>query len=186
MKKLILVGSPPASGKTFVARKIASYLDNPVYLDKDTLIPLSKVVYTVANEPYNRDSEFFNTYIRDIEYITAMDIAIEALGYNGNVILNAPFAKEFRDEIYLENLRQRLVSIGAELKLVWVHCSLQLIHERMIDRASDRDTWKLEHWDEYVKTKDFSIPQLAEIHVIENTTEEEVINQMEVLISKWK
>ena len=26
-------------------------------------------------------------------------------------------------------------------------------------RDSDRDTWKLEHWDEYVKKLDFSIPQ---------------------------
>ena len=26
-------------------------------------------------------------------------------------------------------------------------------------RNSDRDTWKLEHWDEYVKKLDFSIPK---------------------------
>ena len=29
----------------------------------------------------------------------------------------------------------------------------------MIDRNSVRDTWKLEHWDEYVKTIDYSIPE---------------------------
>ena len=31
-------------------------------------------------------------------------------------------------------------------------------HERMIKRNSPRDTWKLENWDEYIKTVNFSIP----------------------------
>ena len=29
----------------------------------------------------------------------------------------------------------------------------------MIDRASDRDTWKLEHWDEYLSSVNFTIPE---------------------------
>ena len=185
MKKLILVGSPPASGKTFVAKKIASSLSQPVYLDKDTFIPLSKAAYTAAHQPYNRDSDFFNTYLRDAEYIAAMEVALEALIYNDQVILNAPFTKEFRNRSYIEGLEQRLASMEAELKLVWVYCDIELIHERMILRASDRDTWKLENWDAYVKTKDFSIPTMPGIEVIENTTEEEVTKQVKELLAKW-
>ncbi len=45
-KRLFLVGSPPASGKTYVSKKLASKLNNPVYLDKDTIIPLSKATYS--------------------------------------------------------------------------------------------------------------------------------------------
>ena len=41
-KKLILVVSPPACGKTYVSKKLAETLTHVVYLDKDTLIPLSK------------------------------------------------------------------------------------------------------------------------------------------------
>ena len=37
MKKLILVTSPPACGKTFVSMKLAEALSHVVYLDKDTL-----------------------------------------------------------------------------------------------------------------------------------------------------
>lgn len=44
MKKLILVTSPPACGKTFISRKLAKALPNCVYLDKDTLIVLSKQI----------------------------------------------------------------------------------------------------------------------------------------------
>ena len=44
MKKLILVTSPPACGKTFISKKLAKALTNCVYLDKDTLIVLSKQI----------------------------------------------------------------------------------------------------------------------------------------------
>ena len=45
MKSLILVTSPPACGKTYVSKAIAKKLDHVVYLDKDTLIVLSKQIY---------------------------------------------------------------------------------------------------------------------------------------------
>ena len=63
MKKLILVTSPPACGKTFISRKLAKALPNCVYLDKDTLIVLSKQIFKVAGEEYNRSSDFFQRFV---------------------------------------------------------------------------------------------------------------------------
>ena len=54
MKRLILVTSPPASGKTYVSKQLAKKLKHVVYLDKDTLIILSKQIFAVAKEEYNR------------------------------------------------------------------------------------------------------------------------------------
>ena len=68
MKKLILVTSPPACGKSFVTRRVAKEMKNCVYLDKDSLIVLSKQIFLVAHENYNRSSDFFEEYIRDPEY----------------------------------------------------------------------------------------------------------------------
>ena len=48
MKKMILVTSPPACGKTFVTKKLAKAMPNCVYLDKDSLIVLSKQIFVVA------------------------------------------------------------------------------------------------------------------------------------------
>ena len=59
MKHLILVTSPPASGKTHVSKQLAKRLGNIVYLDKDALIPLSNRVFIVAGEEINRSSDFF-------------------------------------------------------------------------------------------------------------------------------
>ena len=38
MKKMILVTSPPACGKTYISKQLARNLKHVVYLDKDTLI----------------------------------------------------------------------------------------------------------------------------------------------------
>ena len=104
MKKLILVTSPPACGKTHISKKLAEALDHVVYLDKDTLIVLSKQIFKVANQPYNRSSDFFNAEIRDYEYDAVMALAMEALVYEDTVLINAPFTSEIRDDDYIRKL----------------------------------------------------------------------------------
>lgn len=158
LKKLILVVSPPACGKTYVSKKLAHNLDHVVYLDKDTLIPLSKKVFEAANEEINRSSDFFNRVIRDVEYEVILDLAFEALEYENLVLVNAPFTREIRDVEYVKSLSQKLAKLGAELDFIWVDAKPETCHQRMIERNSSRDTWKLSHWDEYIKGVDFSIP----------------------------
>ena len=108
MKKLILVTSPPACGKTYVAKKLAKALNHVVYLDKDTLIVLSKQIFKVANEPYNRSSDFFEKNIRDYEYEAILDLAMDALEYDDIVLINAPFSREVRDPEYIRSLQHAI------------------------------------------------------------------------------
>jgi predicted kinase len=158
MKRLILVTSPPACGKTYVSKQLAKRLKHVVYLDKDTLIVLSKQIFKVAGEPYDRSSDFFEKNIRDYEYYAILDIAMEALQYEDTVLINAPFTREIRDEAYMNNLRAKLSAQGARLTVVWVKADVEVAHKRMIERNSDRDSFKLANWDEYIATQDFSIP----------------------------
>ena len=76
MKRLILVVSPPACGKTYVSKKLAQALRHVVYLDKDTLIVLSRQIFAVAGEPYDRSSDFFEKQIRDYEYEAIVALAM--------------------------------------------------------------------------------------------------------------
>ena len=174
MKKLILVTSPPACGKTFVTKKLAKAMPNCVYLDKDSLIVLSKQIFVVANQEYNRSSDFFEENIRNYEYDAIMEVAREALEYNDTVFINAPYTREVRTPGYMENLRRQLLEKkGAELIVVWVQCDVEVCRQRMIARNSDRDTWKLENWDEYVKKLDFSVPTgIKNIFLFDNSSDD--------------
>ena len=158
MKKMILVTSPPACGKTYISKALAKQLNHVVYLDKDTLITLSKQIFVVAGEPYNRSSDFFEENIRDYEYECVVELALEALEYDDIVLINAPFTREIRDVEYIHQLKEKLAAKQATLVIVWVETSPDIVHERMIHRNSDRDTWKLEHWDEYIAGCNFQIP----------------------------
>lgn len=162
VKKLILVTSPPACGKTFISKALAKRLPHVVYLDKDTLIPLSKRIFVVAGEEYNRSSDFFEENIRDYEYDVIVDLALEALEYEDIVLINAPFTREIRDTKYMDNLKAKLADKGATLVVIWVETTPEIVHERMVSRNSDRDTWKLEHWDEYISGCNFEIPENLE------------------------
>ena len=158
MKKLILVTSPPASGKTYISKQLSKTLKHVVYLDKDTLIILSKQIFEVAGEPNNRSSEFFENNIRDYEYETIVALALEALDYDDIVLINAPFTEEIRDINYINNLKVKLQEKNARLVVVWVETQVEVCRQRMIARNSDRDTWKLAHWEEYIASCNFNIP----------------------------
>ncbi|MDE6029031.1 MAG: ATP-binding protein [Clostridiales bacterium] len=158
MKRLILVSSPPACGKTYISRQLAKNLRHVVYLDKDTLIPLSKQIFRVGKKPYDRSSDFFEEQIRDYEYEVILDLGFEALQYDDTVLINAPFTREVRDPDYIAKLRGKLAELGAKLTIIWVVTSPEVCHARMLRRNSDRDTYKITHWDEYINGIDFSVP----------------------------
>ena len=112
-KKLIIVTSPPACGKTYISKELAKRLNHIVYLDKDTLITLSKQIFVVAGQPYNRSSDFFEKNIRDYEYECVVNLALEALEYEDLVLINAPFTREIRDMEYIKGLKAQLAKKDA-------------------------------------------------------------------------
>lgn len=158
-KKLILVSAPPASGKTYVSMKLAENLKHVVYLDKDALVPLSNVAFNIAHEPNDRNGPFFHKYLRDVEYQVILNMGLDALKYDDIVLINAPFTKEIRDPEYINALRKELhESYNAHLAIVWVICSIETVHQRMVERNSPRDTYKLKDWEGFIKTQHFEVP----------------------------
>lgn len=187
---MILVTSPPACGKTYISKQLAKNLKHVVYLDKDTLIPLSDQIFKVAGATRDRSSDFFEEHIRNYEYEAIIDLGMEALLYDDIVLINAPFTREIRDEAYIRNFRAKLAKKNAKLVIIWVVTDPEVCHQRMIARNSDRDTWKLANWDEYIAGVNFSIPShLDDIAVRDdlllfyNSSEQEYNQSMEQVIS---
>ncbi len=189
MKRLILVTSPPACGKTYISKQLSKTLKHVVYLDKDTLIPLSKRIFFVAGEPYDRSSKFFEENIRDYEYETIVALALEALDYDDIVLINAPFTEEIRDMNYINHLKDMLKEKNARLVVIWVETSDEVCRQRMIARNVDRDTWKLAHWEEYIAGCDFSIPTtlddpkvIDDLLIFKNSSEQEYMESMKAIV----
>ncbi len=189
MKKMILVTSPPACGKTYISKQLAKNLQHVVYLDKDTLIPLSNRIFDAAGVERNRSSDFFEENIRDYEYETIINEGMEALDYDDIVLINAPFTEEVHDEVFLIMFSALLREKGAKLVVVWVITDPEVCHKRMIARNSERDTWKLEHWEEYVAGIDFTIPAALQrtdlghdLLLFYNSTEQEYRASMEMAL----
>ena len=189
MKKLILVTSPPACGKTFISKQIAMNLEHVVYLDKDTLIVLSKQIFAVANQEYNRSSDFFEKNIRNYEYSAIVDIAMEAIEYEDIVLINAPFSREIRDKVYINGLKEKLKQKGARLVIIWVETDVEVSRQRMIKRNSDRDVWKLANWDKYIAGVNFNIPEELDdpncnddLLIFKNSSDEEFFESMKKTI----
>ncbi len=190
MKKLILVTSPPACGKTYISKQLSKTLKHVVYLDKDTLIPLSKRIFAVVGEPYDRSSKFFEENIRDYEYETIVALALEALNYDDIVLINAPFTEEIRDMNYINNLKAMLKEKDARLVVIWVETSVEVCRQRMIARNSDRDSWKLAHWEEYIAECDFSIPTTLDdpkvaddLLIFKNSSDQEYEESMKSIVT---
>ncbi len=157
-KKLILVAAPPACGKTYVSELIARSVGHIVYLDKDDLADLVRRSFELCGESLNMDGEFYSKNLRPYEYSTILHIAFSTLRFEELVLLNAPLSREVRDGEYMHSLKERAASLDAELVLIWVTAPLDVCYERMKKRNSDRDTLKLENWDEYVKKIDYTAP----------------------------
>ena len=114
---------------------------------------------------------------------------IEAIKYADSVIINAPFTQEVRDLDYFDKLKCQLKKHGTELFVVWISATPELCYFRMKKRNSDRDKWKLENWEKYIKTVDFTTPNPAigdELFVFKNSTDEEANEHFSRLIEKLK
>jgi dephospho-CoA kinase len=190
MKKLILVTSPPACGKTYVSKQIAKALDHVVYLDKDTLICLSEQIFKVANQEINRSSRFFEDNIRNPEYEAIVALALEALDYDDIVLINAPFTREIRDKKYMNDLKTKLLTKDAKLVVIWVETTIEVCKQRMMQRNSPRDKWKIEHWDEYIAGCNFEIPTTLDdpnvsddLLIFKNSSDEEYKESIQQVIS---
>ncbi len=158
MKKLILVAGPPACGKTFVAELIAKNISHCVYLDKDDLGSLLMQACILNKQSLDYDGLFYQNNLRSVEYDTILSIALSALRFNDTVILNAPFLKEARDLDYMQNLKEKVNLLGAELMLIWVIAPESIMYERMKKRNSPRDKLKLKNWSEYIKFLNLNPP----------------------------
>lgn len=153
MQKLVFFVGVAGTGKTTVARKLAGRMP-AAFLDRDTVGGrfVEKILEMNGLDVNDRDSDFYKQHLRDLEYDTTRDICIENLAAGQNVFMISPFTAELKSKDWMETLLQEagLSKREVDVKVVVVTLKdMETQKERIIDRCTDRDTWKLEHWDDF-------------------------------------
>ncbi|ASA21454.1 AAA family ATPase [Paenibacillus donghaensis] len=177
MNKLVFFLGPGGAGKTSLAKAVATRR-KAVVLDMDILLrPASDVIMTLHGlDPTDRDSAEYKQLCRDLGYRITMDAALDNLPLGTDILVVGPFTKEAEDPGWIES---ELARIGytlqdVEVKVVLVKLANEALYrQRIIDRQSPLDDWKLEHWDQFrlalgSRTVAWPLPP-AHITVIDNS-----------------
>ncbi|GIO44005.1 AAA family ATPase [Paenibacillus apis] len=189
MQKLVFFVGVAGTGKTTVALKLAERIQ-AAFLDRDTVGGrfVEKMLEMNGLDVNDRDSDFYKKHLRDLEYDTTKDICIENLAAGQNVFMISPFTAELKNKAWIEEVLAAAGKTHAEVDVKVVAVTLKdmdLQKERIIDRQTERDTWKLEHWDDFKHRVQFvpdiqwEIPE-SSVLVFDNSGEltEEKIEQL--------
>lgn len=169
-KHVIIIGGYAGSGKTELGR-ILSRMTNWPLLDKDSVTrPMTEAALALAGQPItDREGEIYLSKIRPAEYETLTLVMLENVECGNNAIITAPFLKEFRDPGWFERIKDATDSSFAKFTFVWVYCNPETMQQYVRHRGAARDTWKLNHWDEYVSQIDFGVRPVVPHIVIDNS-----------------
>ncbi|WP_059049889.1 AAA family ATPase [Paenibacillus senegalimassiliensis] len=186
MLKLVFFVGVAGTGKTTVARKLARRM-SAAFLDRDTVGGrfAEKILEMNGLDTNDRDSAFYKEHLRDLEYEATRDICIENLSAGQNVFMISPFTAELKSREWLGKLLQDAGMSSQEVDVKVVVVTLEDMDtqkERIIERSTDRDSWKLSHWDDFKQRVQF-VPEInwdipaSSIYVFDNSgqlTEEKV------------
>jgi predicted kinase len=155
MKHLIFFCGHAGTGKTTLARRLFAPLMRATgepfcLLDKDTLYGAysAAAIGALTGDPHDRDSPLFIEHLRDPEYRGLIDTAAENLALGVSALVIAPLSREVRERRLFD---RAWLGIGDDVatRVVWVHVSEDVAHERIVARGDPNDAYKLAHWEDY-------------------------------------
>jgi len=138
-----MVCGPPAGGKTYYGKALASRL-GAVLVDSDIATePVIQAGMRAAGlSPDDRDSNRYKELFREPVYECLFQMA-EANLIRLPVVLVAPFTRESQQQDWPVRLSLRF---KVPVKVHFVTCPPDLRRERMKDRGEARDVAKLSNW----------------------------------------
>jgi predicted kinase len=93
-------------------------------------------------------------------YEALYQIAKENLLVKNTVLLDAPHIVQMKDEQWAAFIRQLAKDTSARLVVIHCTCSAGQLKQRLARRGLERDKWKLENWEAFIRRErpDVSIP----------------------------
>ena len=155
----VLIGGPPATGKSTLAMALAPRL-NAAVLDLDVATaPLTRVVSELTGL-HDLDDPALARLTRDARYDTLLDLAAANLAAGRPVVLVAPFTLERSHASAWAATTRRL---PAPATMVWLHLAPGELIRRLTERGLPRDEGKVRDPASYLSGLDLERPAIPHL-----------------------
>lgn len=182
-----VVAGAPGSGKTTIANIFQKHLKPlPALLDKDTMYRsfVNSILARENHDPGEREGNWYNKHIKIHEY-SGMTATAKEIRTNGcTVLLCAPFTKQIHSSYVW---REWVDELGGEnVRLIWVKTDKETVRARLESRGFDRDTRKLENFNEFLDYMQLDSPPPVDHFAIDNrlSAAESLENQIIKIVKK--
>lgn len=167
---LVLVGGFAGSGKTEFGRFLSS-VTGWAHLDKDALTrPLVESLLTSLDaDPHDRQTPLYKEHVRPVEYRCLLTAAFNNLEGGVSTVLTAPFLGELPNPSWLRCVNRRYARLGVDVAMIWVDADVETMYAYLQARDAARDTWKLNHWDDYLGSIDLALRPRCPHFLVDNS-----------------
>ncbi|MCL6604938.1 MAG: ATP-binding protein [Paenibacillus sp.] len=153
MNKLVFFLGPAGSGKTTLAKAVASRR-KAAFFDMDILLrPAADVILAMHGlDITDRDSLEYKKLCRDLGYRITMDAALDNIGLNTDVFVVGPFTQEAATPDWISSELSRIGRslLDVEVLVVMIELANEEVYRNRIQgRQSPLDDWKITHWDQF-------------------------------------
>lgn len=166
---LVVVGGFAGCGKTEFGRFLSG-VTGWTHLDKDALTrPLVESLLTsLDGDPNDRHTELYLRRVRPVEYRCLLSATFNNLDNGVPTILTAPFLQEVPNFSWLQRLGSHCAAREVDMAVIWVDADVEAMYTYLQIRDAARDTWKLNHWDDYLESIDLNLRPSCPHFVVDN------------------
>lgn len=185
---VVFIGGYAGSGKTELGRILARQTGWPV-LDKDstTRPVVEAALQQLGLSPNDRESETYLSVIRPAEYEALRTATEENVRCGNSAIVTAPFVKELADPAWARRISADMDSMQATMRTIWVRCDPESMRTYLGRRGAARDSYKLEHWDQYLSGLDLNFTPALPHVIVQNSLHSQPLREQALqLLTQWK
>ncbi len=153
---LIIITGCAGSGKTTIGKALSKRL-NYAYIDKDTVTReyTDFILTQFGSGAGDRESDFYRKQILPIEYRITFKLCKEILENGSDVVLTIPFIDQIKNwSEWMAIKDEAMIGDNINIKFIWIKHDIDTEKSNILKRNAVRDTYKLNHWDQYAATVD--------------------------------